>query len=340
VCAGLVLGLAALLGAGDAARAAGGVLEINQTCAAGPGCFAGDAPGFPVQIDGFAGRSFRLSGDLVVASADTTAILVSRTVSGIAIDLGGFAIRGPVTCSGSPLVCSASGAGDGVARELGATASAIVVRNGTIVGMGDTGVYLPLTDGSVVEDLLVRENAGDGVVVGDAARIHRVSALQNGEDGVVVIGGGSLVTRSAARENGLGGFSGGGAGAVLFRNQATGNGTRGIAHSGPINLVGSVVRQSGELGVNPGTGSLLLGNTIAANGQTIASDGAFVAPGGRLHGNALRANLALGASLSLDASYSENVFTANGTGAVLAGSGANRGENLCAGNGVGSPTCP
>lgn len=32
------------------AYAVDGVREINQACAAGPGCFSGDTPGFPVEI--------------------------------------------------------------------------------------------------------------------------------------------------------------------------------------------------------------------------------------------------------------------------------------------------
>jgi hypothetical protein len=42
-----------------------GVLEINQTCVVHTGCFAGDYVGFPVAITGVAGRSDRLTSDLI-----------------------------------------------------------------------------------------------------------------------------------------------------------------------------------------------------------------------------------------------------------------------------------
>ena len=45
-----------------------GVLEINHTCAVQTGCFSGDTAGYPVTIDGTAGRSYRLTGDLIVRS--------------------------------------------------------------------------------------------------------------------------------------------------------------------------------------------------------------------------------------------------------------------------------
>ena len=81
-----------------------GVLEINQTCAVQTGCFPGDTPGFPVTIDGSAGRSYRLSGDLTIADANNDGIRVDA--DSISIDLNGFSIIGPGTCSGSPNVCT------------------------------------------------------------------------------------------------------------------------------------------------------------------------------------------------------------------------------------------
>ena len=41
--------------------ASDGVLEINQTCAVNTGCFPGDAPGFPVHLDGTPSKSYALT---------------------------------------------------------------------------------------------------------------------------------------------------------------------------------------------------------------------------------------------------------------------------------------
>jgi hypothetical protein len=61
------------------------------------GCFSGDAAGLPVTINGAAGRSYRLTGDLTVPDENTNGIVVSA--NDIGIDLNNFAIIGPVTCS-------------------------------------------------------------------------------------------------------------------------------------------------------------------------------------------------------------------------------------------------
>src|SRR5690606_10202060 len=59
------------------APAADGVIEINQTCAKQTGCFDNDTANFPVTIDGKAGKSYRLTSDLVVPDENTTAIRIS-----------------------------------------------------------------------------------------------------------------------------------------------------------------------------------------------------------------------------------------------------------------------
>jgi len=41
-------------------------VDFNQMCALNGGCFSGGPAGFPVVIDGTAGRSYRLTSDPVV----------------------------------------------------------------------------------------------------------------------------------------------------------------------------------------------------------------------------------------------------------------------------------
>ncbi len=72
------------------ALATDGVAEINQTCAVQTGCFSGDTAGYPVTIDGTAGRSYRLTGDLIVPDENTDGIKVSTP--SVTIDLNGFEI--------------------------------------------------------------------------------------------------------------------------------------------------------------------------------------------------------------------------------------------------------
>ena len=60
-----------------------GVIEVNQARAIAGGVTAGDTPGFPVTLS--REGSYRLTGNLGVGNADTTAILV--TSGDVTIDL-------------------------------------------------------------------------------------------------------------------------------------------------------------------------------------------------------------------------------------------------------------
>ena len=44
-----------------------GVVEINHICATQLGCFSGDTVIYPVRINGTAGKSYRLSIDLIIS---------------------------------------------------------------------------------------------------------------------------------------------------------------------------------------------------------------------------------------------------------------------------------
>jgi hypothetical protein len=61
-----------LLVVASRAVAIDGVLEINQTCAVNTGCFAGDAPGFPVTIS--ATGSYELTSNLTATANNTDGI--------------------------------------------------------------------------------------------------------------------------------------------------------------------------------------------------------------------------------------------------------------------------
>jgi len=131
--------LVALLLAASHAQAADGVLEINQTCAVQTGCFSGDTAGYPITIDGTAGRSYRLTGDLIVPDENTDGIQVST--SSLTIDLNGFEIVRS-GCEGATSNCTpASGSGSGV-EYTSSSNRGISVKNGSITGMGSYGVIL------------------------------------------------------------------------------------------------------------------------------------------------------------------------------------------------------
>lgn len=297
-----VSALLLLLGVSPA-LASEGVLEINQTCAVRTGCFSGDAAGLPVTIDGSAGRSYRLTSDLVVPNENTDGIQVSS--DHISIDLGGFEIRGPVVCSGAPLTCVPStGTGTGVERTS-TTLAGISVRNGSVRGMGSLGVLLALA--SEVTSLRVRSNGSDGIFVGS----------------------GSLVTGNTTQDNGGRGIYAN-SGSTVSGNTAYGNANAGIQVNSGSTVSGNTSYRNGGDGIETGNGANVTGNTSYDND----ADGIQTASGCFVKDNAVRVNGGYGLRLGSQTGYRENVIAVNSAGTV--DGGVDAGGNVC----NGSLTCP
>ena len=190
--------LAAILvvfGGVDIVRA-DGVIEINQACVP-VGCFAGDDPGFPVEIND--SGSYRLTSNLVVSDESDGIFVESGRPT---IDFNGFELRGPVTCFASlttddpalldSVNCSGSG-GLGIGAFAG---RGYQVRNGTVAGF-DNGLNTPT--GSVVENMTVRENTNNGInALRETVRIHKTTISTNGNDGIA---GGAVETRLLVTES-------------------------------------------------------------------------------------------------------------------------------------------
>ena len=92
------------------ALAVDGVIEINQAAALAGGITPCDAPGFPVTIS--QPGSYRLTSNLIVPDAATNGIQI--TANDVTLDLNGFSIIGPNTCTPNPVRCTFSGGGIGV----------------------------------------------------------------------------------------------------------------------------------------------------------------------------------------------------------------------------------
>jgi len=146
----------AILFAG-AALAADGVAEINHVRALQGGVTAGDAAGYPVTLS--ESGSYLLTGNLTLPDQNTDGIEV--TADDVSIDLNGFAIEGPVTCTGEPVSsCSAQGNGDGIDGYT-SQAENVSVRNGSIRGAGNEGISL--RSHSEVENVRVSQNGNFGI---------------------------------------------------------------------------------------------------------------------------------------------------------------------------------
>lgn len=194
-----------------------GVLQINQTCAVNSGCFAGDTAGFPVAVT--ATGSYRLTSNLVVPDENTTAILVSA--NNVTVDLNGFHVSGPTTCTTGPTVCSPTGGGDGI--DAGFT-SGITVRNGHITGTGAFGVRL-LGSHNRVEGITMRNIGFQGIRVGSHSTVKDCRAFATGHIGISAGAAVVVVGNAVARSGNHGIFANSG---VVEDNAVTFSGVDGI----------------------------------------------------------------------------------------------------------------
>jgi hypothetical protein len=275
--------------------AADGVLEINQTCAAA-GCFSGDSAGLPVTLQ--TAGSYRLTSNLLVPDANTDGLVVSA--HGVSIDLNGFEIRGPVTCSGSPPVCTpSSGSGSGIETTTNGIRG-VSVRNGVITGMGNYGVFLG--DQAKVTALRVRNNRTFGISVNSGSAVS---------DNVVSMNGGSGIYTAA--------------GSIVSGNAVVQNGSYGISAGFSSAIHENVARFNGIDGINALDGSTVAGNTTASN----SGDGIEATGGSTVQRTTSRSNTGFGLRLASDAGYRENTISNNSGGTVTGG--VNMGNNSCNG---------
>ncbi|XYI04078.1 right-handed parallel beta-helix repeat-containing protein [Sorangium sp. So ce1128] len=199
----------------SSALADDGAIPIDAACAA-VGCVAGDAPGFPVTLS--SPGSYVLSSDLVVPSGQSGVVLTT----GASLDLNGFAIRGPVVCTGEP-VTSCSGTLTGVGLSVGSRARAY---GGRIEGFGSHGV----STGAEVRlyDLIISSNGGHGVEASSNTSIDRCTIAHNLLTGVRGTSGGGNVEVSHSVVHGNGQYGVNASSGLVTQNRLTRNGREGL----------------------------------------------------------------------------------------------------------------
>ena len=266
-----------------------GVIEINQAKALAGGVTAGDAEGFPVTIS--ESGSFRLTGNLTVPDENTTAIVIAAERA--TLDLNGFSIVGPVTCSLNLPTSDCGPIGSGRGIDAGIT-TRVRIRNGLIQGMGAEGIF---ATGTVsIEGVSVRFSGGNGIQAGGI--IRDCEAGRNGGDGFS--GGGSLLSVSATGNVGNG---------IVWRGVAADSTARFNSGDGIV-LVTGVVR----------------GNFVENNfGDGIEVTG--MNAGSLLEGNTVQGNGDFGLRLGGTAGYAGNVIVGNSDGTV--DGGVEIGTNVC-----------
>lgn len=264
-----ILGLL-ILGVAPPALASDGVLEINQTCAVETGCFPADTPGFPVEIQSFAGAThFRLTSDLVLSDPALPGIRI--LTHGISVDLGGFAIMGAACVGlGVDAACDPGVFGSGHGVESARLSPffefwrGTTVRNGRILGMRGAGVFVGPE--SRIDRLEVRWNSTGGVTALGPAQITDVIAVENGFDGFDV-GRGSIASRLQSIDNAGDGFDGEDD-VSLDGLVATGNTGRGVLVADGAVLRNVVVAGSGRSGIECGDGCSVESSSARGSSET------------------------------------------------------------------------
>lgn len=227
-----------------------GIVLINQNVALAGNVTPGDGPGFPVTIA--APGSYKLSGNLTVPDANTTAIEISA--DNVTLDLNGFSIIGPAVCSGAP-VTSCSPTGTGIGINTGA-AFGVAILNGVIRGMGSFAVE-----------------------TGETVRIKEIRALSNGAGGIlningsveschVLSNGGTFGIQATDAIGNIVNFNAGD-GIVVFgtaiNNSAFRNHGDGIQTFFTGTVSGNFSRANGSAGISAGCPSSVVANTLADN---------------------------------------------------------------------------
>lgn len=307
------------------AAASDGVLEINHTCAIQTGCFLGDTPGYPVTIDGSAGRSYRLTSDLPVSSSSLTGLLLSG--NDIAIDLNGFSILRSA-CSGATIDCTPiSGTGSAIDRASSSNRG-LSVRNGSVMGMGLFGVRLG--DQGEVRNVRARWNRLDGISVSVGGHVVDNTAFQNGRHGVAA-GAGGTVSGNTLYDNRDDGVNVG-TGTTVSDNTIYANNEDGIRSAGGSTISGNSIGQNTGTGISSGFGSLVTDNTIYSN-----SDGGIVTGSGALvQRNVLRDNAVYGIAAGNDTVCRDNAISSPFSGPATLSCEVDGGGNYCNGSAV----CP
>src|SRR5262245_10836742 len=241
-----------------------GVVLIDQKAAATGKVSAGDTPGFPVTIS--ESGSYRLDSNLIVPDAATTAIEI--TADNVTLDLAGFSIIGPNTCTPNPVQCTYSGgAGIGVkaVNPVGPSPDNVRVQNGTVRGMGGHGIRM-MGNGIVVERVHSVSNGGPGIVVGEGSVIDSVAHLNAAGAAIV----GTIVRGSISTNNVFGIFVR--PGGVAIGNVAAFNAAGGISVN-QATAANNTANNNGDYGIDAVCPGVLVGNTAYNNGTNIRTNG-------------------------------------------------------------------
>lgn len=243
-------------------NAAPGGLEISQACVA-EGCFDGDSPGFPVEIN--SPGSYFLSGDIEVGPITASAIVINANDA--KIDLNGFTIRGASTCDFAAATCTSGTVGRGIVLGGGDELEGISIINGQIRGFDS---YCATVGVSGYAADLVLTDCFAGIGLGRGAVGERIRAFNN-RYGIDILSS-AVVRDSFAFENIVFGIQiNPDRRSIIQSSHIQSNGSNGIRTSSPTLISDCMISQNGSAGVrfdSGSSGSKASGNVIVLNSSS------------------------------------------------------------------------
>jgi hypothetical protein len=208
------------------AFAVDGVIEINHASVLAGGITPSDTPGYPATID--TGGSYRLTSNLDVPS--TIGVRGITILDGaVTLDLNGFTVLGPGSCTGIPPSCSGDFATVGI--EI-STSHPVRILNGALTGLF-SAVNVTATTGNqtrstVLENLAIEGNSGTAVFLsGSGASVIRDCQIsRNGLVGVDIdLTHPTLVDGVVFRSNGGTAIDSQGSASLVRNSEFVGNST-------------------------------------------------------------------------------------------------------------------
>lgn len=252
--AGFLLPLALALAPDARAQ---GYTEINQAVVDATGGFP-----YTISVPGY----YRLTGNLTKTAADGTVSAIVIASSNVTLDLAGFTIAGPGTCTRNAttgvVTCTGHVAGSGI-QESGN--DNIKVLNGTLRGFfngisaGGTGV--------TIMNVAAVENAFAGISsIGDGSVVKFCAAFRNGTNGVTIQNHGHVRETDASMNDDYG-ISANQASAVV-ENMVTGNRLGGMTLNPQSLFTGNFVLDN--FGADPVTSGIDGGGNTCTNSAGVA----------------------------------------------------------------------
>lgn len=261
-------------------------LELSQACV-NEGCFAGDNPGFPIQIT--SSGAYYLTSNITVSDPNVGAVVIAAP--NVTLDLKGFNLVGPTVCGGDPVECLPTGGGRGINGEV----KGVKILNGQVQGFPSYNVALGANARVVeiaVSDGLFGISAGFGSVVTNSYVENTRFGL--GVDGIVsdstvtgthqtAVQGATIIRNSYIGNNlGIGIYLP--APALVRGNRITGNVHGVIVQSEGSTLLDNVIDTNSQVGIwlTPDASASISRNTLVNNSGTDADSQVWVEAGAAL----------------------------------------------------------